>query len=345
MGTKRFLAGLLGAVVLTACQAALPGSGGGASSMPIPSDIGVGDRATFVVATPAGLLGLDAKGRPLGRIVALPQGAVPSGPALHPNGRTIFFALSDTRPNVGFGSDIYSVDVDGSNLRRVVERDAPNVFYASPSVDGGGSLYVHRRVAKQDPSDPAMYLQTVDAIERVDPGTGERRKVLDDGAEPAVVPGGKALVYVHMDRGQQDGLWRAAPDGGNAGPLLRTGDRFWWLQAPRVSPTGRELAWSSAGRSNPNSARPATVARAGAGGKLAHLDIPSELYVAPLDGSSLRSIATTRDDVVPAWSPDGTRLAYVVVATFYVVSASSGEVITYTEGVGFSYGDLIWLPR
>ena len=47
----------------------------------------------------------------------------------------------------------------------------------------------------------------------------------------------------------------------------------------------------------------------GGGDKLAHLDIPSELFLAPVDGSSIRSIFTTSDDVVPSWSPDSTRLA------------------------------------
>src|SRR2546430_5851016 len=119
-----------------------------------------------------------------------------------------------------------------------------------------------------------------------------------------VVPGGKGPAFVPLDPGQQAGLWTASTDGAHVEPLLRTGDRFWWLQSPRVSPTGRELTWSSAGRSNPSSAVPTTVARVGTGARLAHLEIPSELYVAPLDGTQVRSIAVTRDDVVPAWSPD-----------------------------------------
>lgn len=335
---RRAAALALLAVTVAGCQV---GPLGGPQRA-IPNETGVGPRATFVVATLAGLLGLDAQGRPLGRIVDLPPGAVPSGSALHPDGKTIFFALSQTRERVGFGSEIYSVEIDGSALRPVVTRDQPNVFYASPSFGAAGDLYVHRRAAKDDPGHPGVYLEVTDAIERIDLRTGERRRILDDGAEPAAGSAGR-MVFVRLDRGQPVGLWTASTDGSSAEPLLKTGDRFWYLQAPRISPNGRELAWSSAGRSDPSSAIPGTLAHTSAGGKLAHLDIPSELYVAPLDGTSLRSIAVTRDDVVPAWSPDGARIAYIALATFYIVSARDGEVILHTEGIGFSYGDLIWV--
>jgi hypothetical protein len=32
---------------------------------------------------------------------------------------------------------------------------------------------------------------------------------------------------------------------------------------------------------------------------------PSELYVVRVDGTGLRSVATSADDVIPGWSPDG----------------------------------------
>jgi Tol biopolymer transport system component len=341
---RRLLAALAAfALILAACQASRPIGGGTQGA--VPSDVGVGPRSTFVVATPAGLLGLDASGRPLGRIVDLPQGAVPSGVSLGPDGNTLFFALSETRSGVGFGSDIYRVNVDGSDLRVLIAREGANVFYASPSADASGGLYVHRRMAKDDPTNPGVYLGTTDAIERLDLASGVRRKVLDDGAEPNFVPGGKALIFVHLDRGQQAGIWTARADGTGAAPLLKTGDSFWWLQSPRLSPNGNQLTWSSAGRANPKSASPSVVARGGTGNRLAHLDIPSELYVAPLDGTSLKSIALTRDDVVPAWSADSTKIAYIALSTFYVVAAADGEVITHTEGIGFNYGDLVWLPK
>ena len=81
----------------------------------------------------------------------------------------------------------------------------------------------------------------------------------------------------------------------------------------------------------------------GNGGRLAHLDIPSELYVAPLDGTSLRSITTTMDDVVPAWSSDSTKIAFVAMGTFYVVSVQDAAVLVKAQTAAFNYGDPVFL--
>ena len=138
----RALAVLL-ALGLAGCQSA-PQNG---PQSAIPNEVGIGTRSTFAIATPAGLVGLDAAGKIIGRIATLPKGAVPSAPVLHPSGR-IFFALSQTLEGLGFGSDIYSVNVDGTDLRAVITREGPDVFYASPSFEASGNLmYEHRRAA------------------------------------------------------------------------------------------------------------------------------------------------------------------------------------------------------
>lgn len=335
---------LLVVLILVACQ-----SGGAQvgvfTQRAIPSEIGVGPRATFAVATTDGLLGLDANGSALGRIVSLPPRTMPSSPALQPGTKTIFFVLSQTTTDTGFGSDIYSVKIDGTDLRPVLKHDRANVFYASLSFDGiGNLLYFHKRMAKDTPNSPGAYLETVDEIERVDTRTGERQTVLADAAEPTVAPNGRMIVYVHIDRGQQDNLWTASTDGTKAAPFLKTGDQFLYLQAPRISPDGRQLTWSSAGRFSVGPPpTPSLAVRRGGGGRLAHLDMPSELYLAPLDGSSIRSVATTRDDVVPAWSFDSTRIAYIASSALHVISVIDGSLVTKAEGIGFTNGDPIWL--
>jgi dipeptidyl aminopeptidase/acylaminoacyl peptidase len=322
------IAGLV-AILFAACGTA-------ADPNAIPDTVGVGTRASFAVAAPQALIGLDAAGTPLGHIARLPPGAIASSPTLDPKGTAIVFTLIQTSAQEGFGSDIYRVNLDGTDLRALIKHEEPSVFYASASFDRAtGLLYVHRRAVNLAGMQQAAETRLDDRIERLDVRTGERGTVLTDAAEPALSPDGKTIVFVHMSRGDQDGLWRANADGSAAGPLLRTRDAFVLLQAPRISPNGREVVISSSGH---------IVTRRGtSGGKLAHLDIPSEIFVAPMDGTSLRSLGKTGDDVVPAWSPDGTRIAFIAVATFTVVSAAGA--VTLERRLPFRYGDPLWLRQ
>ena len=53
-----------------------------------------------------------------------------------------------TDPKTGFGTDIYSVNLDGTDLRPVVPHESENVFYDTPRYDPTGTfLYFHRNAA------------------------------------------------------------------------------------------------------------------------------------------------------------------------------------------------------
>ena len=303
------------------------------SSAPPPVAAEVGSKATFLLANPSGIVGLDGACRPLGAIAKLPAQSAPTSPALHPDGRSIVFALTQVpNPRTGFGSGIYSVDLDGLRLRPIVEHEAENVFYASPRYDPSGTvLYFHRRAALVV---NGQYTGNEDTIERLDLKTGERRRLLKDAADLALSPDGRTLVYVRVVNGQIENLWTASADGTGARPFFKAKETFWYLQSPRFSPSGGEVAFSAAGRS---------TSRGSAGGRLAHLGVPSELYIAPVDGSALRSVGQTGDDVVPAWSPDGKRIAYVGTGAFFTVDVATREVRTCAQGQDFFFGDVLWL--
>lgn len=327
------------AIVAGAC-----GGAAGSGSTPGPAN-GCGRTATFILANPGGLTCLDDAARSIGKLTQLPDQSAPSTPALHPAGNAIAFALTQ-QPDAkrGFGSDIYMVDLDGTNLHAIVLHEDNNVFYASPRFDASGNvLYVHRRAAIVQ---NGAFVGNEDAIERIDLRTGQATKIVKDGADPSVSSDGKTLVYVHLKDGQIDGLWRADIDGSNGAPLLKTKDTFWYLQAPRFSPVACEVVFSAAGHTAAGAAggaEAATRVRASGGPRLAHLNIPSELFIVPCDGSVLRSVGQTGDDVVPAWSPDGSKIAYVGTGGFFVLDVKTQTVRTVAQGQDFFFGDLVWL--
>jgi Tol biopolymer transport system component len=321
---------LIATAALAACTSAPP---------PPPATQGVGLGATFILANPAGLLALDEQGRSLGRIVDLPPQSAPATPALHPSGRSLIFALTQQPDRqTGFGTDLYTVNLDGSGLRLLVKHEQDNVFYASPRFDPTGNvLYFHRRAALIQ---AGSFIGNEDSIQRLDIRTGERKVLVTDGADPALSLDGKLLVYVHLTQGQPDGLWAANVDGTNPHPFFKTKDTWWYLQSPRFAPSGCEVVFSAAGHAV--AAAPAEPSGGGKAG-LAHFNVPSYLFLAPCDGASVKSVGQTGDDVVPAWSPKGDQIAYVGTGAFFVLTLASGSVRTLTQGQDFFFGDLLWL--
>jgi Tol biopolymer transport system component len=264
---------------------------------------------------------------------------------MHPSRKSIAFGITLlAAKKSGFGSDIYTVNLDGTGMRPLVEHEGENVFYASPRFDPTGNvLYFHRRAAIVTAS--GQYLGNEDSVERVDLRTGERKRLLKDAADPDISPDGRTIVFVHVVDGQLDptGLWIAGIDGSDPHKLFGR-DSFYYVQTPRFAPKGDAIVFSGAGHTVALAARTLGLARLNAPTpKLAHLSVPSELFLTGLASPALRSVTQTVDDVAPAWSADGARLAYVGTGAFFVVTMADQSVKTCAQGQDFFFGDVLWL--
>jgi len=300
---------------------------------PVPSAAGACARATFILANPSGLLCLDDTARILGRVVELPPTSAPALPSLSPDRKQVLFALTSAPdPKTGFGTDIYAVNLDGTDMHPVVPHEAENVFYDTPRYDSSGTfLYFHRNAAIVK---NGTYVGNDSTIERINLKTGERVRLLTDAADPSVSRDGKLITFIHLKDGQNDNVWVANADGTNAHVLFK--DTFFYVQAPRFSSTTDDIVFCAAGHSAPTSSD-------GFLPHAAHLGIPSDIFVVKPDGTGLRSLAQTGDDTFPAWSLDGSNIAYVSTGAFFELSMKDFSIKTLASGDNFFFGDITWL--
>ena len=232
---------------------------------------------------------------------------------------TIAFSARIDSPTDG---DIYTVDTDGQNLRRLTS--APANEY-SPSWSPDGSRIAFRsapssEASEQNPSDIAVV--SLDDL---------KVALLTHDAKlgnwsPAWSPDGEWIAYYSGGAGRS-GLYLIRPDGSENHRILE-GD----AEYPAWSPDGGHLAFMSLGFP----AGPSSEAY--------------DIYVVDADGRNLRQLMRSPgEDGWPAWSHDGTRIAYSHMdqagAEIHVMAADGQDEHVITDaGDGLAHDYPSWSP-
>jgi Tol biopolymer transport system component len=216
-----------------------------------------------------------------------------TSPAFSPNGKRLAFEAESRGGNSEFNIDIYAMNADGSELKRITQEPTFDSM-ASWSPDGRrvafsrvdiSSMFASASASSsatgvQDSSDESgIYTIRVD-------GTG-LRQITDEAEDeyPAWSPDGEAIAFGRLTK-HAGWIGMVNSDGGGLGKLTDPPKGI-WDSDPSWSPDGTKIAFTRASERR------------------------ADVFMMNADGTHTRKLTGKTDGFLPAFSPDGKKIAYV----------------------------------
>jgi copper transport protein len=295
----------------------------------------------------------------------LPKDTYAGDPALSPDGTTLAFTMVVApAPNPSAppsqralpGSDIWLMNSDGGNRRQLFAHDRPGVLIEMPYWTPDGTAIVYTYNAPILGPD-GRYTGSIRELQRLDVATGERTTLVKDGEDAAFSHAGgpTPFAYVLTDpQTFQQSLWVADLDGGNARRVVGPEQKFQSVNSPRFTPDGTRIVFAASAplttgnQPPPERSLPVRFLRwlvepLIPQGVAAH-GPPADLWSVALDGSDLRQLTTLNgDDPQPAFSPDGTQLAFLTGNGLFLANLDGTNARKISDRGSLSA--LVWAPR
>jgi Tol biopolymer transport system component len=270
-------------------------------------------------------------------------------------------------------SDIYTVNPDGTNQTNLIADSSYITADTSTSVSEGVAAWSPdgAKIAFASSFDSKSDIYVADAD-----GSNPKRLTNNEGRFQAVgswSPDGAKMVLFCLPSASYDVCTMDA-DGSNLTQLTTKGE----YEEPNWSPDGKKIAFESASGGiytmNPDgSNRTLAIAPVSDqpdwspdGTKIAYRRYPSgqshsDIFIANADGSNPVNLTgrlsgrtadgTESDEAVPAWSPDGTQIAFAsslheydaTTHEIFLIDADGRNLKQLTDGTGTNY-DPDWQP-
>ena len=255
-------------------------------------------------------------------------------------GLMLLMVVVDAQAQIAFVSkrdgnpEIYVMDTDGGNLRRLTNNPARD-YAPSWSPDGKRIAFISDRDGHPRRI-PGWFTSEIYVMDADGGNPQNLTNHPSDDRSPSWSPDGTRIAFQSdrdNDRSHNIEIYVVDADGSN---LQRITNNLIADENPAWSPDGERIVFSSARE-----------------GHVVHnLDITYEIYVMDADGGNQQRLTENRNnDRDPVWSPDGTRIAFAadrkgdfVKFDIYVMDADGGNQQKLTNHRGWD-GSPSWSPN